>query len=191
MFWLLIRLPVPGHPGLFIQADGTLWSCRFGVMRRRKAYIKKPDGYPAFADYSIEKQARRTFLVHRLLLLAFRGDRPGMVARHLDGNPANNRIDNLSWGTHEENMQDMVMHGTSTRGEKNHHAKITEQQVIEIKQSPLNNKQIAAQYGITHSLVSLIRLGRAWSHVAPELSREPLFKRKRKEATIMHQAPIE
>ena len=31
--------------------------------------------------------------------------------RHLDGNPQNCHAENLAWGTHQENMQDMVRHG--------------------------------------------------------------------------------
>jgi DNA-binding CsgD family transcriptional regulator len=34
------------------------------------------------------------------------------VCRHLDGNPANNHISNLGWGTNSENTQDRLEHGT-------------------------------------------------------------------------------
>jgi hypothetical protein len=33
-----------------------------------------------------------------------------MVARHLDGNPDNNHIDNLCWGTQQENIEDQFRH---------------------------------------------------------------------------------
>lgn len=56
--------------------------------------------------------ARRVPKVHQLVLLAFVGPPPkGMETRHLDGNPANNKIDNLRYGTRHENMQDRVHHG--------------------------------------------------------------------------------
>lgn len=32
--------------------------------------------------------------------------------RHMDGNPYNNHVSNLSWGTHADNMQDSKNHGT-------------------------------------------------------------------------------
>jgi hypothetical protein len=52
--------------------------------------------------------------VHHLVLLAFVGPRPnGMEALHGDGNKANNRLDNLRYGTRSENQHDRAKHGTS------------------------------------------------------------------------------
>ena len=52
--------------------------------------------------------------VHRLVLEAFVGPCPaGMVCRHFpDRNPANNRLENLQWGTPLENEADKLVHGT-------------------------------------------------------------------------------
>lgn len=52
--------------------------------------------------------------VHRLVLMAFVGmPEEGQVCRHLDGNPGNNNLSNLAWGTVLENYQDSVKHGTA------------------------------------------------------------------------------
>jgi hypothetical protein len=52
--------------------------------------------------------------VHALVLLAHTGPRPeGMVVRHLNGDPADNRLANLAYGTYVENQADAVRHGTS------------------------------------------------------------------------------
>lgn len=57
--------------------------------------------------------------VHILVCEAWHGMRPeGMVCRHLDGNPTNNSPDNLTWGTHAENCQDAVRHGTHNRASR-------------------------------------------------------------------------
>ena len=51
--------------------------------------------------------------VHVLVLEAFDGPRPpGLTARHLNGNPSDNRIQNLCWGTHTEQGHDRIRHGT-------------------------------------------------------------------------------
>lgn len=51
---------------------------------------------------------------HVLVMTAFVGPRPkGMDIRHLDGNPANNALTNLRYGTRAENMQDKRLHGTN------------------------------------------------------------------------------
>ena len=59
--------------------------------------------------------------IHQLVLEAFVGPRPdGQVVRHLDGNPANNVLSNLAWGTHSENMADAIRHGTHPEARKTH-----------------------------------------------------------------------
>lgn len=50
--------------------------------------------------------------VHRLVGMAFFGPLPkDLVTRHLDGNPENNHVSNLRYGTHSENALDTVAHG--------------------------------------------------------------------------------
>ncbi len=56
---------------------------------------------------------KKQVYVHQLVLGAFVGPCPiGMECRHLDGNPSNNFLSNLRWGTHLENMEDMRRHGS-------------------------------------------------------------------------------
>jgi hypothetical protein len=52
---------------------------------------------------------RKCEYVHNLVLTAFVGQRPiGQECRHLNDSPRCNRLDNLVWGTAEENMQDRM-----------------------------------------------------------------------------------
>lgn len=63
--------------------------------------------------------ARVTKRVHVLVLTAFVGPRPtGHLVRHLDGDPSNNRLSNLAWGTSSENNHDQVRHGTHPHAAK-------------------------------------------------------------------------
>lgn len=56
---------------------------------------------------------QRNRLVHQVVAEAFHGPRPaGMETRHRDGDVLNNRSDNLVYGTHGDNMDDAVRHGT-------------------------------------------------------------------------------
>jgi hypothetical protein len=47
-----------------------------------------------------------SYKIHRLIAEAFHGPAPfdGAVAMHVDENAANNRADNLRWGTQKENL---------------------------------------------------------------------------------------
>ena len=60
--------------------------------------------------------------VHQLVLEAFVSPRPeGCVdVRHLDGNRKNNKVENLKWGTHAENMRDMSRHGRCQGQDRTH-----------------------------------------------------------------------
>ena len=63
----------------------------------------------------------KTVSVHKHILLAFRGPAPeGHECRHLNSIRTDNRIENLAWGTHSENAQDQVRHGTHRNISKTH-----------------------------------------------------------------------
>lgn len=109
-------LPVPGYEGLYEVSDlGAVRGPRTGDGRLKPRPHK--DGY---AKVNLCRGGRqKTFLVHRLVLDAFVGPRePGQECRHLDGDPSNNRLTNLAWGTQSENELDKVRHGTHNEAVK-------------------------------------------------------------------------
>lgn len=104
--------------------------------------------------------------VHRLVLEAFVGPCPeGMEGCHNDGDPTNNRLENLRWDTHKSNGADMVKHGTSNRGELQANAKLTEAEARAIKfgNLPGLQREIAEKFGIAERTVSDIRNGKRWA----------------------------
>lgn len=104
--------------------------------------------------------------IHRLVLESFVGPKPeGAEARHVDGNPANNRLTNLCWGTHAENEKDKRLHGTDPAGERHGGAKLTAQDVLAIRSDTRRQSVIAAEYGICQSRVSAIKRRRNWASV--------------------------
>lgn len=75
----------------------------------RKVHIMKPytdrDGYKRI---NIVKNGQsKTMSIHRLMLHTFdpRPNESELEVHHIDGNPANNNLDNLMWVTHEENIK--------------------------------------------------------------------------------------
>lgn len=78
-------------------------------------------------------QKSKTIKIHTLVLLAYVGPRPeGFVCRHLDGNPRNNHISNLKWGTYKENAADRTLHDRRAFGEDCSTSVLKEFQIIEI-----------------------------------------------------------
>lgn len=58
-----------------------------------------------------------SYSVHRMVLMAFVGmPKKGHEGCHNNGVSTDNRIENLRWGTQEENAKDRVRHGTYRRG---------------------------------------------------------------------------
>jgi hypothetical protein len=150
---------VPGHPDYEASDRGWVRNAHTGTVL--KARFRR--GY-ANVTLSMRSGHRRHF-VHTLVLSAFVGPRPkGCETRHLNGNRGDNRLSNLAWGTPAENSKDRVRHGTTNRGERSPQAKLTEQQVREIRRFPagVHNKEIAARYGVTYVAVHLIRTGQRW-----------------------------
>lgn len=114
---------------------------------------------------------KKRIRVHRLVLKAFGG--PSMEnrieVRHLDGNPSNNHIDNLKWGSRQENELDKVLHGTILRGSKHGSSKIKESDVVSMRKEFTEGSHTYAQLGIKYGLakgsIKNIVKGRRWKHV--------------------------
>lgn len=113
---------------------------------------------------------RKAVGVHNAVLMAFVGPRPdGMETRHLDGVTKNNRLDNLVYGTHTENMQDKKIHGTELIGSRAVSAKLTESIVLEIRAKyalgNITQRQLAEEYGVGHTAIGELLLNNHWKHV--------------------------
>lgn len=64
---------------------------------------------------------RTKVAVHRAVLQAFVGPAPeGTEACHRNGNPTDNHVSNLYWGSRSENNHDKVRHGTDHNVSKTH-----------------------------------------------------------------------
>jgi hypothetical protein len=166
---------VPGYEGLYLVSDhGRVWSMertveyRPGVRGRRRGRILKahkiPDGH-LFVALSRDRVVRQP-KVHQLVLLAFVGPcPPGQECRHLNGNPADNWVGNLCWGTRSENRMDAVRHGTDSAGERHGKSKLTWQAVAEIRAAyaaGVKPTPLARKYGVTLGAVIHVVKGRSW-----------------------------
>jgi hypothetical protein len=81
-----------------------------------------------------------------------------MEVRHLDGNPANNVLENLAYGTRTQNHQDRKWHRTA-RG----YHKLFGHEASEIKArlaAGERNVDLAREFGIHQTTVSHIKRGR-------------------------------
>lgn len=118
--------PVVGYEGRYEVSDqGRVRSIDRVTShgRRRRGQLLKQ--IPHMRGYLLvnlwRDNSARLWLVHRLVLAAFAGPAPeGAEGRHGVGGPADNRLSNLAWGTHSDNMRDQVAHGTHAHASKTH-----------------------------------------------------------------------
>lgn len=160
---------IEGFPGYRVGDDGSVWSCWRGPSMFEQWKKLKPGKHQ-------KRSARRTYLylhlwrggkrftrlVHRIVLDSFVGPRPeGFECRHLDGNPSNNALSNLCWGTHEEN-------GNDSRAHNRYVVTLTEAQVREIRRRRTageSRKELAAEFGTSPQNVGSIASGQSWKHL--------------------------
>jgi hypothetical protein len=82
---------------------------------------------------------------------------------------SNNRADNLHWGTRKQNVDERRIHGNGNVDQQNPMAKLTNDQVREIRRKFANGEgdfSISREYGVSEQCISDIREGRTWSLVA-------------------------
>ena len=99
--------PYPHNTDYLVSRDGRVWSTK-GLGRFLKPHDNKR-GYLTVGIHTDNKQL--TLKIHRMVLNTYVGDCPmGMQCRHLDGDSHNNNLDNLCWGSQEENNTDRNEH---------------------------------------------------------------------------------
>lgn len=70
----------------------------------------------------------------------------------------------LRWKTHSENMAEMVEHGRSTRGERSKSAKLTLDQVedIRVRRGTILQREMADEFGVANTTICKIQIGQRW-----------------------------
>lgn len=117
------------------------------------------------------RQNKKYWMIHRLVLLAFRGEPPkGHVCRHLNGNRTDNRLENIVWGTSSENRLDQIAHGTHNAGEDHPSAVLSEgevKQIMKMRKQGIICREIASMLGRSIGVIKDVASGRTWRHVKP------------------------
>jgi hypothetical protein len=118
-----------------------------------------------YALIAVHRQAKKA---HRIAWELFRGPiPPGMLVCHTCDIMHCVNPEHLFLGTHLDNTRDMIAKGRhrfGMAGERNPRAKLTLDQVREIRSSSENQYVLAERYGVTQSNISIIQSGVNWKH---------------------------
>jgi DNA-binding XRE family transcriptional regulator len=163
---------IPRFVGYRFGDDGSFWSRWDSCSRLTDRWTQlwgqlDGAGYVRVTPKDADLGRFRRVLLHQLILEAFRGPcPPGMEARHFpDRDPANNRIENLNWGTPAQNSADKKVHGTHQAGTKNGNHKLNEEQVAEIREriaAGATGPELAPIYGVSKGTIINAAYGDKW-----------------------------
>jgi hypothetical protein len=140
--------------------------------RRKQPLVLKQvaKGTGKYLTVTLHKDRKpHTCTVHTLVLTAFDKPRPpGHEARHGLAGRYVNSITNLCWGTMQENHQDRVRDGVSSRGERKGGAKLTREIVLECRRRRAAGEKLidlAREFGVSVSGLSQAINGVTWAHI--------------------------
>ncbi len=143
----------------FIREDGLVWSTY------RNMFLKPTMN----GDYYCVGFKGKTKRIHHLVAKCFLPNPSNLPnVLHNDGNPLNNNVSNLRWGTQQENMDDRAKHGNDPHGSKCARAKLIESEVLEMRaksRSGNSNAELGREYNLARSTVGRIINRKTWKHI--------------------------
>jgi len=166
---------IPGYEGVYqVSSTGRVRSLDRKVahysgklLNRRGVELKGCLTHRGYVKVSLcLGGAMKGHYVHSLAALAFIGPRPpGLVVRHLNGRPTDNRAANLAYGTSAENSDDMRKHGTVQKGTAHGNAKLTKRQVVRIRKmaETMSQSAIARHFGMSSQQIHNIVRFKQWA----------------------------
>lgn len=139
--------------------------------RFRKTFIPKLSvdsvGYNRL--HLSNKNKQRVVAAHRAVWEAFYGRiPPNLMINHKNGNKLDNRIENLELVTNRQNIEHYKQNLLTYRGEKVSSAKLTEKQVLNIRERYKNGVSptfLAREFNLSRSTVTRILNRTNWRHI--------------------------
>lgn len=172
---------VPGYEGKYqVSNFGRVKSLARFVLNGNKHWqperiFKKYLNNRGYEELKLYKGNRefKNVQLHRLVAQAFIPN-PNNYPQinHIDGNPENSRVENLEWCTNSMNTKHAYDTGLKDpknyKGSANCNAKLTDEQVINIRLDRKNGmsiSEVSIKYGIRKNHVGLISNGHIWKHL--------------------------
>lgn len=157
---------VPGYPNYQASTFGRIWSKK---LNRPMKFETTKCGHKRIGLH--KKRKIYKFFVHRLVLLTFLGPcPPGLETAHYDGNPNNNRFDNLLYTTRSKNALMANRHGTMRCGERHHKTTLTEREIFSIRDeysfgvAGFGAPTLAKKYNVDAKTITRIVKNETWKH---------------------------
>lgn len=162
------------HPVLSHYEVSECGDLRGRGNRRHRGFIDQ-DGYLKYV-VTDDNGVKSPICAHRLVAETYLGPAPSPAyeVAHNNGSRVANHYTNLRWATRSENDSDRVVHGTAPVGFKNGNAKLSEQDVIDIRRKYRAIKDrlvdgkisdLARSYNLHHASLISVATGKSWQHI--------------------------
>jgi len=137
-------------------------------LREKLLKFNKIEGN-AFPYYSVtlynNNEKEKRFFIHRLVALNFISDKySNLEVNHINGDKLDNRVENLEWVTHSENILHAQKIGLKPIADKCIRAKLKNDDVLKIREIGKNKSviNIAREFGVSKSVIYNIIKRRSW-----------------------------
>ena len=160
---------IKGYDNYLISDQGRVFSYK------RSIFLKPRKNQKGYLNVNLCKNGIvKNHKIHRLVALAFIPNTENKpTVNHMDSDRTNNFVENLEWNTHSENTQHGYDFGLKKppclKGIKNGRAKLSENQVLEIrrlhKTGNYIHKDLGEMFGVDNSHICKIVNRKKWTHI--------------------------
>ena len=160
---------IQGFPGYLVTAGGHVLSClkNFG-MKNTFSRLRPSTDAKGYLGLTLcgPNGKRRKVRVHRLVAEAMIPNPKNLpCVRHLDGDPSNNALENLAWGTYVQNEHDKRRHGTYEARRGGKLTEVDRCHVASMSASGLSQKAIAEKFGVSRPTITRLLNGSTWGAI--------------------------
>jgi len=162
--------PIPGYAGAYYATtEGRILSCAQNHnVRELRLDLNRSNGTARVTLCRHNKTSR--FLVSTLVALTFIGRKPpDTLVLHLNGNNADNRPANLTYGTRRQLYEINVAIPLVVHGVRNNKAKLTPAKVRRIRiarSSGATYAELGRRYGVSLQAARAATIRQTWARVA-------------------------
>lgn len=159
------HVAIPGYEGLYeIDRQGNVYSI-VSTSSRRKGIIKQQDNGTGYKRVNLFDKNGKTkkHYIHRLVAEAFIPNPDNLPeVNHIDCNKNNNSVDNLEWCNRKDNLNHSYENGLKRTCENHGCHKLTWDNVHDIREKKLSQKEYAKKYKVSQSTISAIQSNKLW-----------------------------
>lgn len=140
----------------------------FGDRHLKEKLLKPFKTYQGYNRITLNLDKQKHFFVHRLVAEAFIPNTENKpFVNHKDGIRDNNYYKDLEWCTSSENMIHSIdiLKRPILKGEKIGNSKLKKEDILFIRTSNLNGRELAKKFNVCFQLISNIKLNKVWKHV--------------------------